>query len=66
MFVISQRRRALSISLDDQMILDLNKYFCDLCLDTDYIEPTLMEIKQDCEVPQISERQVLIWYALNG
>ena len=64
--VLSQRRRALSISLDDQMILDLNNYFCDLCLDADYIEPTLMEIKEDFEVPQISERQVLIWCALNG
>ena len=51
-------------SLDNQTLQDLNNYFGDLCFDSDYIEPNLMEIRENCEVPEISERQV--WNVLKG
>ena len=56
--ILSQRRRCSCIKLDNQTLQDLNNYFGDLCFDTDYIEPNLMEIRENCEVPEISERQV--------
>ena len=48
--VLSQRRCRSCFKLDDQMLQNLNNYFCDLCSHTDYIEPTLTEIRENCEV----------------
>ena len=51
--VLSQRRCRACFKLDDQMLQNLNNYFCELCSHTDYIEPTLMEIRGNCEVPNL-------------
>lgn len=56
----SQRRKpVVSLSLGHDELNALNDYFGDLCIDHAYIKPTPLEISEDQEVPEISERQVL-------
>ena len=56
----SQRRKpVISLSLGHYELNALNDYFGDLCTDHAYRKPTPLEISEDQEVPEISERQVL-------
>ena len=54
--LISQRRRSTNVSLDKETAQDLNDFFGELCTDDDYVEPALLEIGPEVEVPEISER----------
>ena len=60
---LSQRRQTSTAALDNRMIFDLNEYFSEHCTDSSYIQPTLMEIGPDVEIPNISERTV--WNTLS-
>ena len=53
--LISQRRRSTNVTLDRETALDLNECFCELCTDSDYVEPALLEIGPDVEVLEINE-----------
>ena len=44
------------VSLDKESLDELNDYFVDLCWDTEYKQPTLAEVNNDCHAPEISER----------
>ena len=54
--LISQRRRSTNVSLDRETAQDLYELFGELCRDGDYVEPALLEIGPEVEVPEISER----------
>ena len=62
--LISQRRRSTNVSLDRETAQDLNEFFGELCTDGDYVEPALLEIGPEVEVPEISERYV--WNTLSS
>ena len=62
--LISQRRRSTNVSLDKETAQDLNDFFGELCTDGDYVEPALLEIGPEVEVPEISERYV--WNTLSS
>ena len=52
--MISQRRRSTNLSLDRESTQDLNEFFGELCTDGDYVEPVLLEIGPEVDVPEIS------------
>ena len=54
--LISRRRRSTNVSLDRETAQDLNEFFGELCTDDDCVEPALLEIGPEVEVPEISER----------
>jgi len=56
--LISQRRRSTNVSLDRETAQDLNEFFGELCTDGDCVEPALLEIGPEVEVPEISEGYV--------
>ena len=56
--LISQRLRSTNVSLDSETAQGLNEVFGELCTDSDYVEPTLLEISPEVKVPEISERYV--------
>ena len=62
--LISQRGRSTNVSLDKETAQDLNDFFGELCTDGDYVEPALLEIGPEVEVPEISERYV--WNTLSS
>ena len=62
--MISQRRQSTYVSLDRETAQDLNDFFGELCTDGDYVEPALLEIGPEVEVPEISERYV--WNTLSS
>ena len=62
--LISQRRRSTNVSLDRETAQDLYEFFGELCRDGDYVEPALLEIGPEVEVPEISERYV--WNTLSS
>ena len=62
--LISQRRRSTNVSLDREIAQDFNEFFDELCTDSDYVEPALLEIGPEVEVPEISERYV--WNTLSS
>ena len=62
--MISQRRRSTNVSLDREIAQDFNEFFDELCTDSDYVEPALLEIGPEVEVPEISERYV--WNTLSS
>ena len=53
--LIFQHRRYTNVSLDKEIAQVLNEFFSELCTDGDYIEPVLLEIGPEVEVPKISE-----------
>ncbi|XP_048578062.1 uncharacterized protein LOC116601437 [Nematostella vectensis] len=60
---LSQRRRSSAkVSLDEQSLVELNDYFANLCWDTAYEQPTLVEVHSEDHAPVISERYV--WQCL--
>ena len=61
---ISQRRRMGVTSLDHNSLCELNNYFGKLCTDETYVEPELLEIGDDTEIPTITEQQV--WNCLRS
>ena len=48
--------RSTNVSLDKETAQDLYEFFGELCRDGDYVEPALLEIGPEVEVPEISER----------
>ncbi|XP_044179146.1 uncharacterized protein LOC122960758 [Acropora millepora] len=62
--LISQRRQSTNVSLDRETAQDLNDFFGELCTAGDYVEPALLEIGPEVEVPEISERYV--WNTLSS
>ena len=42
----------------------MNEFFGELCIDSDYVEPTLLEIGPEVEVPEISVRY--IWNTMSS
>ena len=56
--LLSQRRRSTNVSPDRETTQDMNEFFCELCTDSDYVEPTLLDIGPEVEVQEISERYV--------
>ena len=61
---VSQRRNSAHIMLDHESLENLNDYFCKLCTDDNYVQPSDVQICTDVKVPTISERQV--WNALSN
>ena len=41
------------LSLDRETAQDLNEFFGELCTDSDYVEPALVEIGPEVEAPEI-------------
>ncbi|XP_015763833.1 PREDICTED: uncharacterized protein LOC107342835 [Acropora digitifera] len=62
--LISQRRQSTYVSLDRETAQDLNEFFGELCTDSDYVEPALVEIGNEVVAPEISERYV--WKTLSS
>lgn len=42
-------------TLDREIAQNLNEFFSELCMDSDYVEPVLLEIAPEVKVPEISE-----------
>ena len=61
---MSQRRHTSTISLNKQMIRDLNEYFGKLCTDSLNSEPTFLNISRKCAIPEISEH--CVWNLLRN
>ena len=57
-------RQSTNVSLDRETAQDLNECFGELCTDSDYVEPALVEIGSEVEAPEISERYV--WNTLSS
>lgn len=53
---LSQRRRSLSINLDDNFLVRLNDYFAKLCYNDSYVRPIDMDIPDGVKPPEIPER----------
>ena len=59
-----KKRFYSNVSLDRETAQDLNEFFGELCKDDDHLEPALLKIDPEVEVPEISERYV--WNTLSS
>ncbi|CAB4023089.1 RNA-directed DNA polymerase from transposon X-element, partial [Paramuricea clavata] len=56
---ISQRNASSSrVTLDNASLTRLNRYFGELCHDDSYVEPTLLIIGDEVDIPSFTEQQV--------